>query len=148
MKKGKKILIGVTGAVVAGIAGITIGEKIIIERELMVKYRPQPEYGVMTIDSFNATFHSYERTSVSASQVKSLISLIKSNNAAEGFTIAPNDIKTDKYVYLNSTTENAITSSEQVENVKTYKVEITGYSREGYVNEITITENEDSEREN
>lgn len=144
MKKGKKILIGVTGALVAGIAGITIGGKI---REEISIDRVRAMYGVpMGIPTFNSNFTVYEGSAVSAVQVKALLSLIEVRNAQNGFTTVPNDLNTDKYVYLNSTTDNAIISVEQVEKDKTYKVEITGYSHGGYVNEITITENETNEQ--
>ena len=146
MKKGKKILIGVTGALVAGIAGITIGEKI----SKMIGFNKQrvlygPPSQTMEVQVFDSDFILYVDTSVSASQVKALMSLIKSSNAANGFTTAPDDLNTDKYVYLNATVENAITLPEQVEKNKTYTVEITRYTQGGYVNEITITENETDE---
>ena len=77
--------------------------------------------------SFNEKFQIYEGEAVSASKVRSLIQLVKANNAQEE----------DKYINL---TGNA-TSTDKLNTSSLYLVQITKYNELGYVSEIKIKEN-------
>ena len=77
--------------------------------------------------SFNEKFQIYEGEAVSASKVRSLIQLVKANNAQEE----------DKYINL---TGNA-TSTDKLNTRSLYLVQITNYNELGYVSEIKIKEN-------
>ena len=79
------------------------------------------------VRSFNEKFQIYEGEAVSASKVRSLIQLVKANNAQEE----------DKYINL---TGNA-TSTDKLNTSSLYLVQITKYNELGYVSEIKIKEN-------
>jgi len=116
----------------------------------------------MARQQFNSQFTAYEGKDKSANDVKQLIALIRSNNGAqgngsvkidllpEGETLPGATSKTtrkEKSVYLKSgkfisssdgKEKTCITSTAKLSSTKTYTVEITGYSKNGYIQEIAI----------
>ncbi len=77
--------------------------------------------------TFNSMFDPYKDTNLSSTQVKSLLSLIASNNST----------RTDGLII--DLTPEWITSEEQIEDEKIYTAEFF-YDSNGYINEIKITE--------
>ena len=140
MENASKALI-IAGAILIAILLISVAV-IIINSTGSMQDRVGKSSATMEIQTFNSNFTTYEGTAVSASQVKALMSLIKSSNAANGFTTAltGDALKTDKYVYLDSA-DDGITTSTGLSNNKTYTVEVKDYSGGGYVNKIHIKEN-------
>lgn len=86
----------------------------------------------LAIRTFNGQFTPYEGEKNSSSQIKTLISLIETNNST----------RTDGHTVNIS--NNGITKTDDVLSNKVYKVEIL-FDVEGYVNEVEITENGDSQ---
>lgn len=86
----------------------------------------------LAIRTFNSQFTPYEGEKVSSSQVKALISLIGTNNST----------RTDGHTVNISS--NGITKVDDVLSTKVYKVEVL-FDVEGYINEVEITENGDSQ---
>ena len=86
------------------------------------------EAKALAIKSFNEPFEIYKGENNSSGQIKTLISLIETNNSArtDGHTV---NISTD-----------GITKVEELLTNKKYKVELLT-DVEGYVNEVIITEN-------
>ena len=76
--------------------------------------------------TFNSMFDPYKDTNLSSTQVKSLLSLIASNNST----------RTDGLII--DLTPEWITSEEQIEDEKIYTAEFF-YDSNGYINEIKIT---------
>lgn len=129
MENASKALI-IAGAILISILLISVGILVMNSTGNM-----QDEVGktsdTMATQTFNSQFTTYEGDSIRASQVKSLLSLIKSSNATNEVSVGD-----DKYV-----TAVGVTSTATLSTNKTYTVEITGYSAGGYVAEITISEN-------
>ena len=129
MENASKALI-IAGAILISILLISVGILVMNSTGNM-----QDEVGktadTMATQTFNSQFTTYEGDSIRASQVKSLLSLIKSSNASNEVSVGD-----DKYV-----TATGVTSTSTLSTNKTYTVEITGYSPGGYVSQITISEN-------
>ena len=89
----------------------------------------------LEIQSFNEQFTAYEGTTASASQVKSLLLLIKANNSYYKFD-DDTTLGTDKFVKVSG-----IVSSNLIHANKTYTVKVTSYSVNGYISMITISQN-------
>lgn len=81
----------------------------------------------IAIKSFNALYELYKGTEMTASQIKTLLSTIQTNNATN----------TDGHIVELDNT--GITVETQVDTTKKYNVELF-YDTEGYVNRIKITE--------
>ena len=139
MENASKALI-IAGAILIAILLISVAV-IIMNSTGSMQDRVGKTADTMEIQTFNSNFTSYEGTNISASQVKALLSLIKSSNAANGVadTAADKQSTTEKYVYLDNST-GTISSITAVSSNKTYTVEVTEYYK-GYVNKIKITEN-------
>jgi len=145
MENASKALI-IAGAILISILLISVGVLVMNSTGSMTD-----EVGrttdTMAIQTFNSNFTTYEGVEVTASQVKSLMSLIKSSNASNGNGgKAITDVGTeDKYVYLVKSTNNGqdgiINNTSQLKANETYTVEITGYSTSGYVQIIKIKKN-------
>lgn len=86
----------------------------------------------LAIKTFNGQFTPFEGENVPSSQVKALISLIETNNST----------RTDGHTVNISS--NGITKADDVLSTKVYKVEVL-FDVEGYINEVEITENGDSQ---
>ena len=89
----------------------------------------------LEVQSFNERFTAYQGTMINASQIKSLLLLIKSNNSHYGHDDTT-PIGTDKYIHVQG-----INSLSNLYPNKTYKVEVTGYNTNGYIQEIKIDVN-------
>lgn len=138
MENASKALI-IAGSILIAILLISVGV-LIMNSTGNVQDQVQSSSDTMAIQTFNSQFTTYEGESVSASQVRALISLIKSSNASNGFDTDPADKKTDKYVYLY-TNSKYVSKSSQVSANKTYTVTVHSYSTGGYVNQIRIKAN-------
>ena len=129
MENASKALI-IAGAILIAILLISVGILVMNSTGNM-----QDEVGktadTMATQTFNSQFTTYEGTSIRASQVRSLLSLIQSSNAKNGVSAGE-----DKFVSATG-----VTSTAGLSTNKTYTVEITGYSAGGYVSVITISEN-------
>ena len=139
MENASKALI-IAGAILIAILLISVAV-LIINSTGGMQDRVKKSSDTMEIQSFNSQFTVYEGSNVNASQVKALISLIKSSNAANGYKgrMLTDAMEDDKYVFLDSSDSHiCITSSAGLNNNTKYTVEITGYSEGGYVNVITI----------
>lgn len=86
----------------------------------------------LAIKTFNGQFTPFEGENVTSSQVKALISLIETNNST----------RTDGHTVNISS--NGITKADDVLTTKVYKVEVL-FDVEGYINEVEITENGNSQ---
>ena len=86
----------------------------------------------LAIKTFNSQFTPYEGEKKSSSQIKALISLVETNNLT----------RTDGHTVNIS--NNGITKADDVLSTKVYKVEVL-FDVEGYINEVEITENGDSQ---
>ena len=130
MENASKALI-IAGAILIAILLISVAV-IIINSTGSMQDRVGKSSDTMEIQTFNSNFTVYEGENVSASQVRALLSLVKSSNAA-------NDAKTTadpKFVKLEGST----TTASSVVNTATYTVE-ADYGADGYVNKITINKN-------
>lgn len=134
MENASKALI-IAGAILISILLISVGILVMNSTGTM-QDEVKTSSDSMAIQTFNSNFTAYEGNEVSGSQVKSLLSYIKSSNASCGFQSTPTDSSADKYVYAAG-----VTTAGAVNKNRTYSVEVTKYSAGGYVNEITITEN-------
>lgn len=135
MENASKALI-IAGAILISILLISVGILVMNSTGNM-----QDEVGTtsdsMAIQTFNSNFTVYEGNEMSGSQVKSLLSYIKSSNASCGTTTGK--AGDDKYVYV--TDDSTVKSASSVNKNKTYTIEVTQYSTGGYVSGIKITEN-------
>ena len=146
MENASKALI-IAGAILIAILLISVGI-LVMNSTGSVTDEVGKTADTMALQTFNSQFTTYEGTNMTASQVKSLMGLIKSSNASNGVSKATDTFTTvkttDKYVYLESTGatgETVITATSKLEKNKTYTVEVTGYSTNGYVQKIKITRN-------
>ena len=139
MENASKALI-IAGAILIAILLISVGILVMNSTGSMTDEVGKTS-DTMALQTFNSQFTTYEGTSMTASQVRSLMGLIQSSNASNGVIAAGQaDNTTDKYVYLNNAT-GCITKTSELKKNETYTVEVTAYSANGYVNQITITKN-------
>ena len=138
MENASKALI-IAGAILISILLISVGVLVMNSTGSMTDEVGRTS-DTMAIQTFNSNFTTYEGTNVTASQAKSLISLIRSSNASNGHgNKGINTVGTDdKYVYLDST---GIISTTNLKINETYTVEVVSYSKGGYVQKIKITKN-------
>lgn len=134
MENASKALI-IAGAILISILLISVGI-LVMNSTGNMQDEVKTSSDSMAIQTFNSNFTAYEGNEMSGSQVKSLLSYIKSSNASCGFQTAPSDDATDKYVFAVG-----VNTASAVSKNRTYSVEVTRYSSGGYVNQITITEN-------
>ena len=135
MENASKALI-IAGAILIAILLISVAV-IIINSTGSMQDRVTDSSNTMEKQTFNSQFTVYEGNAMSASQVRALLSLIKSSNAANGFSSDPENTATDKYVYFAG-----ISGASALSNTATYTVSIESYSSGGYVNKIQIDEND------
>ena len=130
MENASKALI-IAGAILIVVLLISIGIAVL---NATSNLQSEVNSGVESteIQSFNEQFVKYTGRIVNASQVKSLLILIKANNSYYEFD-SNTPVGTDKYV----TTTGNVTSNSLMAN-KTYKVSIESYTSNGYVSTIKI----------
>lgn len=137
MENASKALI-IAGAILISILLISVGILVMNSTGNM-----QDEVGTtsdsMAIQTFNSNFTVYEGNEMSGSQVKSLLSYIKSSNASCGTATGSSEGTTDKYVYVTSDSD--VKTASNVNKNTTYTVEVQTYSPGGYVAGIKITAN-------
>lgn len=137
MENASKALI-IAGAILISILLISVGILVMNSTGNM-----QDEVGTtsdsMAIQTFNSNFTVYEGNEMSGSQVKSLLSYIKSSNASCGTATGSTKDTTDKYVYV--TDDSDVKTASNVSKNTTYTVEVQTYSPGGYVAGIKIKAN-------
>lgn len=130
MENASKALM-IAGAVLISVLIITIGIAI-LNATAGMQAEANKEVETVEVQSFNEQFSRYQGAIVNASQVKSLLLLIKANNSYYEFDSNTPE-GTDKYVKVRGN----ITSSSLFAN-KTYKVSMDEYNSNGYVSAIKI----------
>ena len=125
MKKGKKILIGVTGALAAGIIGGIGIIKFIDSQVEHVSLYAVPKGYYSEVQSYNVQFTPYEGSKMSSEQIRSLISTINASNVSNS----------EHFVQYTGP------EISELEKEYTYSVELK-FNNEGYVCEVIVKQNE------
>ncbi len=133
MENASKALI-IIGAILISTLLISIGIAI-LNATSGLQAEANQEVETLEVQSFNEQFAKYQGTMVNASQVKSLLLLIKANNSYYEFDSSTPE-GTNKYVKIKG----SITSNSLFAN-KTYKVTMDEYNSNGYVSVIKIEVN-------
>lgn len=144
MENASKALI-IAGAILIAILLISVGI-LVMNSTGSVTDEVGKTADTMALQTFNSQFTTYEGTNMTASQVKSLMGLIKSSNASNGVSTSGQD----KFVELDSSDPDSgapnagktvITATTGLKKNKTYTIQVTTYSTGGYVSKIRVTEN-------
>ncbi len=130
MENASKALI-IAGAILLAVLLLSIGITILNSTGAMQNEANQSVMN-LEIQSFNEQFLKYQGTIVNASQVKSLLLLIKANNSYYEFD-SSTPVGTDKYVTIIGN----ISSSSLYAN-KTYRVSAAEFNSNGYISTIRI----------
>ena len=139
MENASKALI-IAGAILLAIILISLGLVVVNRTRGQVE---GTNLDKQTMEAFNSEWDIFVGDRKSASDVKSLCAKAIANNASE------KGLGTEKYVSVtgsginiseNGQPNGTLTTNPAQSNIKTYKIEISGY-RNGVVSAITVTAN-------
>ena len=122
MENASKALI-IAGSILISILLISVGILVFNAVNQPVQ-EAQGQGSAQAAQIFNSKYEQYVNSKQTASNTKGLIQAVQANNAAN-----------DRKITLTG-----VTAATSINSAKTYKVEVA-YDSDGYINQITITQN-------
>lgn len=135
MENASKALI-IAGAILLAILLISMG-MLVLNKATGILDNDQLDEAAVT--TFNQRFTKYEGDNVKGSNVRSLLSEVAAYNGSEDVTANGATAISFANGSIVSYSDGQITGSGNISNTKSYKVEITKYTK-GKVSEIKITQ--------